>query len=85
MPLPVCAKCSKKMALQNGVVYIEYMESTKTRVYQVWNADMAKCTDCKAEVVFRFADKPFLMHHEEDFETKLQEIKDSGRKIIGAY
>jgi hypothetical protein len=76
MPYPICITCQEKMTLKNGVVVVEYMDETKKRPYQLWNADMATCDFCKISVVFRFATQPFARHFENDFEEKLKEVQE---------
>lgn len=71
--------------LTNGIIFLEWMDEAKTQPYKLWNADLAKCEVCEAEVVFRFAGNPFAQHFEEDFATSLEEARNGDRILVEAY
>jgi hypothetical protein len=73
------------MTLRNGVIVLEYMDPARVRPYQLWNADMATCERCGMQVIFRFADKPFAQHFENDFEDSLRQARESGKLVAKVY
>lgn len=82
MPKSVCVNCEVELKPEhNGVIVAEMMREN-TAIYKLWEADLWKCPECGLEIVLGFGAMPFMEHYEGDINAKLEEIKESGKRII---
>jgi len=72
MPKIVCTDCKTEFApLENGVVVIE-TAFDPPQPYKLWEADALKCKGCNKVIIGGFANRPFAIHHQPDFESVLE-------------
>lgn len=64
MPKPVCLPCAREMLCTRVGARIEFTrrEGKAQRDYQVFSADVYKCSGCGAEVAARYASHPLWEH-----------------------
>lgn len=65
MPRPVCLDCSVEMTVHRTGLVVQFnalASSHPSGAYQQWHADTVKCASCGAEVITRYAEKPFWEH-----------------------
>lgn len=63
---PVCVKCQREMHRSRIGVVVEYRNLNGSG--EQISADMAKCGSCGFEVVAGFAERPFALHFESDYQ-----------------
>lgn len=66
MPKPVCVKCSVEMRIERVGVVVQFNALSSSRpdkAYMSRRADTAKCPECGVEVVCRYAEGGWAVHH----------------------
>lgn len=64
-PKVVCLDCNAEMNIERVGVVVQFnalASSHPSGAYQQWSADTAKCPNCGAEVVARYAENPSWEH-----------------------
>lgn len=61
MPRPVCVPCGREMMWVKPVV-VQLNAVAIGGAYQQWHGDLARCGNCGAEIVARFAEQA-AWHH----------------------
>jgi hypothetical protein len=83
MHRPICVACSVDMRpYKNDVVAVDVANFGD---YKAWCADLWRCPKCKHEIITGFGFDAFTVHHEDDFQQKLQIMQEAGKPIYRSY
>jgi len=73
---PVCVKCNVEMKPEkNG---IGLLDMANFGPYQLWDADLYKCSICGCEIITGFGSKAIAQHSDEGFDRALLFYNDNG-------
>ena len=76
---PVCKKCGIEMHPETNGVGV--LDLNKNGAYELWNADLWKCSKCGIEVVGGFGHGPIISHFEDGFQEYIDRYKKRGTLI----
>lgn len=78
----VCVKCQAKYEVKRQGVPVVETAGIPPKAHRIWRADLLGCPICGAELLAHFAHEPMLESHEQGFEEKLEQLRESGRYIL---
>ena len=85
---PVCVKCETEFRPEhNGVGLLDMFDPSDNpdpQPYQLWEADLYKCPKCGAEIVVGFAESPWVLHWQSEFQDRLTR-KEAHDPVIRNY
>ena len=77
MPKVICVDCQVEyVPAKNGAVLIEHFTDEQLP-YKIWNVDALRCPVCGTTILAGFANQPFAVHYQTDFEEVLKRVKES--------
>ncbi|HEY7303703.1 MAG TPA: hypothetical protein VH601_06310 [Bryobacteraceae bacterium] len=75
--IAVCPKCQIALAPKKNGVTVEVMSDFGS--YQLWDADLLECPECRLEIVSNFGKKPLMEHYQKPaYERTLEYLRYHG-------